>query len=110
SCHNFSSLLMLLTFSDTGTAARVLTDPENHKLGRLHRRDTDQHDESAIVYIGLGHRRPITSHEIRFLLRRALKHSIHPQSCQEITDAYAGAGPKRFIVWFENDPLCASID
>jgi hypothetical protein len=87
-----------------------LTDTEDHELGWVRRRDTDQTDESAVVDIVLRHRRAIAADEVRLLGLRAHQRTGLPDAEEERFDRLDDALPERLIIRFEYDPLRAAVD
>src|SRR5689334_686683 len=61
-----------------------LANAENHVLGRLGGRNSDQADESPVVEIVLCHRRAVAVHEVRLLRLLAYERSIAPEREQEV--------------------------
>ena len=76
-------------------ASGPLRDAEDDELGGLHRRDADQDDQPAVVYIVLGHGGAVALDEEGFLRRRAHQRAVAPQAHQEAGDVALDRLPER---------------
>src|SRR5688500_11923904 len=87
-----------------------LADPEDHELGRLHRREADLDDQLARVddlgRVGLG----VALDVERLLRSRPHQGARAPQERQERGDRPLHALPEAMVVGLEDDPLGRALD
>src|SRR5689334_11901011 len=86
------------------------TDADNHELCGFDGRDADYHDEFSVVDVRLGHSGAVHLHEISFLRFRSFERAVAPHAREEVANAPTDAGPERFRVRLEYNPLQAAID
>src|SRR6185369_1181967 len=91
-------------------AARKLRNPENHEFRRARRRDTDHHDEPAVVDIVVSHRGAVDLDEERFFFSGSEERALSPLRAQKLGDGLLDSRPQPIVVWLEDHPLRATED
>src|SRR5262249_47985312 len=87
-----------------------LSNAEDDELGRSERDHADQHDQSPIVQVVLGHGGAVAAHEERLLGLVAQQRAGLPLVEQKILDRPPHVRPQRFAVRLEDRPLCAFVN
>src|SRR5580698_2333206 len=76
----------------------VLFNAEYHEFSRLHRRDTDQADQAAIIQVILRHGGGIALHKERLISGGSKQCSALPSCSQEVGDGLGHARPQSLII------------
>src|SRR5262249_14978348 len=88
--------------------AGELLDLDDHELGRLERRETDQDVHDAAIDVVLRRRLLVALHQVRLARRRALERALTEERLHERADVEPDLRPERLVVGFEHDPLRAA--
>src|SRR6185295_4893191 len=102
--HTFSSRLLHLYL--TGH----LLDLDDHKLGGLERRESDDDVDDAAIYITLRCGFFITLDKVGIARRAALECALSEQVMHERTDVESNLRPQRLVVRLEDHPLQRAIE
>src|SRR5262245_59654894 len=100
---------LLFRVLESGRSGRdvegLLSDAEDHELGRPQRGDTDEADEAAVVEVVLGHRRSVAPDEERLLWNRPEQVAVGEFVEEEVLHSAAHVVPESLAVGLEHGPL-----
>src|SRR5215211_4939143 len=90
--------------------SRYLLDLDDHELGGLERRESDDDVHDAAIDVALRRRFLVAFDEVRVPWRAALERALAEQVLHERAEIQAQLRPERLVVRLEDGPLAAAVE